>query len=78
MSNDEHMRWLASIFDEPAANLNEATRRDQIYGWDSLGMLTLMAELDEKFGIQLTDKDIEGLQSVGDVLTLVASRGTGH
>ena len=74
MSNEELLRWLAGIFDEPVQNLRESTRRDEIFGWDSLGMLTLMAELDEKFGIQLADQDIQNLQTVKDVLVLVSSR----
>lgn len=76
MSSTEHLNWLAGIFDEPVENLHAATRREEIYGWDSLGMLTLMAELDEKFGIQLTDSDIQGLQRVGDILNLINGRGT--
>jgi acyl carrier protein len=74
MTNEELIRWLAAVFEEPPANLTAKTQREQIAGWDSLGMLTLMAELDEQFGIQLTEKDIESLNSVADVLAIINSR----
>jgi acyl carrier protein len=78
MPNQEHLRWLAGLFDEPAENIGQGTRRDEIFGWDSLGMLTLMAELDEKFGIQLSDQDILNLQSVNDVLVLIAAKSAAN
>jgi acyl carrier protein len=74
MSHSELIQWLAGLFDEPVGNLETTTRREEIFGWDSLGMLTLMAELDEKFGIQLADADIERLQTVGDVIALISDR----
>jgi len=75
MKRDEAVAWLADLFEEPPGNVSETTPRDQIYGWDSLGTLTLMAEMDEKFDIQLTEKDVTGFVSIGDVVELLAQRG---
>lgn len=74
MQHQDLLQWLANLFEEPVENLSESTRRDEIYGWDSLGMLTLMAELDERFGIQITDKDIRSLDSIGALLALIDTR----
>jgi len=75
MKRDEAVAWLAGMFEEPADKVSEATARDSIYGWDSLGTLTLMAEMDEKFDIQLSEQDVTGFASIGDVVELLARRG---
>jgi acyl carrier protein len=63
------------MFEEPLGNISEATARESIAGWDSLGTLTLMAEMDEKFDIQLSEKEAAGFASIGDVVDLLAQRG---
>ena len=75
MNRVETIEWLASMFDEPVANMSEATSRESIAGWDSMGTLTLMAEMDEKFDIQLDEKDIQSLRSIGDLLSFLEARG---
>ena len=75
MTRDEALAWVASVFDEPPSSVRLDTRRDEIAGWDSLGLLTLMADLDEKFQIQLNEKEIRGLVSVKDVFVLLEQRG---
>lgn len=67
--------WLAALFEEPAGVLSEQTPRESIQGWDSLGTLTLMAEMDEKFDIQLSEKDVAMFASIGDIVGLLADRG---
>jgi acyl carrier protein len=75
MTRGEILNWLASIFDEKPGSLTEATLREQIAGWDSLGTLTLMAEMDEKFDIQLSETDVKGLICVGDLVNFLDQRG---
>ncbi len=75
MNREDAVAWLAGLFEEPVANVTETTARESIYGWDSLGTLTLMAEMDEKFDIQLSEQDVTGFVSVGDVVELLARRG---
>ena len=69
------LNWIATVFEEPVGNLRPETTRDQIRGWDSMGMLTLMADLDEKFKIQLDENDVTSLRTVGDLLELLARHG---
>ena len=71
MTTDEVLGWLAEVFEAPPEKLEVTSPRSAIPGWDSLGMLSLMASLDEKFNIQLTDKDIGKLQFVSDILNIL-------
>jgi acyl carrier protein len=75
MTRDEALVWVATVFEEPPENVRSETVKDEIRGWDSLGVLTLMADLDEKFQIQLSEEDIDGLAAVADILSLLKQRG---
>lgn len=75
MTTDEALKWVATVLEAPAGSLTPDTLRADVPGWDSLGMLAMMADLDEKFGIQLDDKGIEALTTVGDVLALLKTHG---
>ena len=67
----ELVAWIAGIFEEDPDDLSEATPRDEVEGWDSLGVLLLMANLDERFGINASEGVMSKLQSVGDIIGLI-------
>jgi acyl carrier protein len=71
MTRDEALAWLSTLFDEPKGAITADTARDNVAGWDSLGVLTLMAEMDEKFEIQLSENDIENMTTVGSILDIL-------
>ena len=75
MTQNEALAWLAGIFEESPDSISPETSRDEIAAWDSLGVLTLMAELDEKFDIQLDADEMDGMKKVQDVLALLERRG---
>lgn len=75
MTEGEALAWLARLFDEPVEKVKTDTARDSIVGWDSLGMLTLMADLDEKFDVQVGEQDVSGMTAVADVLNLLKKHG---
>jgi len=71
MTTQEILSWIADVFEAPREKIHVNSLRREIPGWDSLGMLSLMAGLDERFQICLTDKDIGTLQSVSDILGIL-------
>jgi len=75
VSVDEALAWVAEMFEEPKENIRENTPRDDIAAWDSLGQLVLMAKLDERFGIRLTQADLRSLQSVRAILDVLRTNG---
>jgi acyl carrier protein len=75
LSVPEAIAMLAEAFDEPPAQLSPQCRRDDIAGWDSMGALMLMAELDERFGLQLDAEHSRTLQSIADVLAYLRDNG---
>lgn len=75
VSVDEALVWVAEMFEEPRENIQENTPREDIAAWDSLGQLVLMAKLDERFGIRLTQADLRSLQSVRAILDVLRTNG---
>lgn len=71
----ELLAWVADVFETPVESIQPQTPRDEIATWDSLGILTLIARMDEDFHILLTDEEIQRLRSVGDVIDLIRERG---
>jgi len=74
MSRAEALAWVAEIFQE-SAEMTPETPRENIAMWDSLGVLTLMAELDEKFDLVVSDQDMRAMTKVSDILSLLEKNG---
>jgi acyl carrier protein len=71
---DEFLAWCGNLFDEPVENLTMETPREEIPGWDSMGILLLMADLDEVHGVQLSEDELEGLKTLGDIAKLIDAK----
>lgn len=75
MNISEALAWISELFEEPPERLTADMPKDDIPGWDSLGVLTLMAALDERFGVQLTEEEMEEMQNVSDILAVLRRAG---
>lgn len=69
------LEMLADAFNEPLDNLRPETARDDIPGWDSMGALMLIAELDERFGLELKAEVSREMRKVQHVLDFLAAHG---
>jgi acyl carrier protein len=72
--SNEILAWVAEIFETPIEKIRPETKREEIEAWDSLGILTLIARMDEDFHILLTDEEIQRLRSVGDIIDFLNKR----
>jgi acyl carrier protein len=75
ITTSETLEMLSEIFEEPLANLSPEVLRADVLGWDSMGALALMAELDERFGIVLTADESREMIRIGDVLQFLRRHG---
>jgi acyl carrier protein len=75
LTEEQALNWIAETFQEPPGRLTPGTTRQDISTWDSMGVLVLMAEMDEKFGILLTDADIQSMNAVEDILAVLRRHG---
>lgn len=75
MNIEQALEWIAEVFEESPGRIVTTTLRKEIPGWDSLGTLSLIAALDERFDIHLSEQDIEGMQGVGDLFEILRRQG---
>lgn len=69
------LAMLEECFALPSGSLQPDMLREAIDEWDSMGALMLMAELDERFGIELTAEVSREMQRVDDVLQFLRQHG---
>jgi len=72
---EEILLWLEELFEALPGSINASSQRDDIEAWDSLGTLTLMAELDQRFEIALDEEALENFSSVNAVIGLIKQKG---
>ena len=78
MSQNEALHWVAELFEESAAGIQPDTSRDAIPNWDSLGVLTLMAGLSERFDITVNADELAEMKRVDDILLVLRRHGKLH
>jgi acyl carrier protein len=75
MDRQEALTWIGEVFEEAPGRIGPTTAREEVPGWDSLGTLSLIAAFDERFNIQLSEGDIEGMKHIGDILEILQRHG---
>lgn len=75
MNIEDALTWIADLFEESVDDIQPETLREDIPAWDSLGVLTLMASLDEDFDILLTDEEMQKLQKIDDIFEILRNNG---
>ncbi len=51
----------------------ELSARD-VEGWDSFKQIEIMVSVEERFGIKLNTREIDGLKNVGDLAEVVSKK----
>ncbi len=74
MTESEALKWVTELFQEPSI-LTPELLRDGVKAWDSLGVLILIAALDDDFDIMVSDDEVERIRSVGDILDVLRRNG---
>jgi len=75
MTEPEALKLIAEALGGKNIILRPGMTRDEIPTWDSVGAIMLMAELDEKFGISMEEKDLEALNGINDILEVLKKNG---
>ncbi|MGN0656366.1 MAG: acyl carrier protein [Ruminiclostridium sp.] len=59
------------FFDDEEIELDEETTADDIEDWDSLNHITLMAAVEDEFGIRFTMGEVSGMENVGEMVEII-------
>lgn len=75
ISQDAVLQLIAELFSEAPENIVLEATRETLLGWDSMGTLLLMAELDERFGVSLDDAGLNNMQTIADIIDFMRQQG---
>ena len=62
------------LFNRPDLELNDNLTAKDVPGWDSFNHVNLIINIEEEFGVQFTNDEVGGMQNIGNLKTLLASK----
>jgi acyl carrier protein len=62
---------VATLFNVDASSLTVASSSKDVSGWDSMGQLMLILELEQQFGLQIPPESAEKLTSISEIVDYV-------
>ncbi len=62
------------VFDDDSLSVNPNTTAADIEDWDSLSHITLMAAVEDEFGMKFSMKEVVEMKNVGEMVNLIAAR----
>jgi acyl carrier protein len=77
LSEQEILNGLAEIINEETGLAADAVQLDKSFtddlDIDSLSMMTIVVNAEEKFGVRIPDDDVKNLKAVGDAVSYIQS-----
>ncbi len=71
---EEIISLIASVLEIPEENIQENTNLVNDLGLESLDLVDLVAAFENKYGIEILDKDIKNLQTVKDIILYIEKK----
>ena len=75
LSEQEILSGLAEIVNEETGLAPDAVQSDKSFtddlDIDSLSMMTIVVNAEEKFGVRIPDDDVKNLKTVGDAVSYI-------
>lgn len=65
---------MSAVLGVPAENIDDRTSPDTVPTWDSMQHLQLVLALEQEFGLALEVEEIEAMQRVGVIVSLLEQR----
>ena len=63
------------VFDDEKIVITAGTTADDIEMWDSLNHITMIAAVEDAFGLRFKMSEVSGMQNVGDMAKIIRLRG---
>ena len=62
------------VFGDDGITLTPQTTAKDVADWDSVRMVTIILGVEQRFGVKLRSREVDGLKNVGDMATLVKAK----
>ena len=73
---EKFLEALKEAIEAEDKEINMEDRFKEYEEWDSLAQLSLIAALDEAFGVEIEDEDFQKLETVSDLFNAVKERSS--
>ena len=70
---EEIIKIIAKIAELPEKRINENTNLLADLDLESLDLVTLISEIETKYELEIPDKEIKKIQTVGDIINYLSS-----
>jgi acyl carrier protein len=70
---EEIIKIIAGIAEVPEKGINENTNLLADLDLESLDLVTLISEIETKYELEIPDKEIKKIQTVGDIINYLSS-----
>jgi len=67
---------FSEIFDRDDIDLRRSLTAKDVAGWDSFKQVELIIETEQRFGMRFTSAEVDGFRCLGDLIDVVAERGS--
>ena len=62
------------IFDDKSILVGPNTSSSDVEGWDSFNHINLVLAIQASFGVKFTSGELESMESVGDIVSLIKKK----
>jgi acyl carrier protein len=62
------------VFKDPGLQIEDSTTSQDVAAWDSLNHLVLISAIESEFKVKFKLKELMGMDSVGDLVKVIASK----
>lgn len=77
LSQDEVLAGLAELINEETGIDTDSVKLDKSFSndldIDSISMMTIVVNAEEKFGVKIPDEEVKNLLTVGDAVSFITS-----
>ncbi len=77
LSTEEVLAGLAELVNDETGIATDTVQLDKSFtddlDIDSISMMTIVVNAEEKFDVKIPDEDVAGLQTVGDAVTYIVN-----
>ena len=71
MNKEKLNKIFCDVFDDNSIIITDDTTADDIEDWDSLSNITLIAEIEDAFGIEFTMQELMDIKNVGVLIKII-------
>lgn len=75
MTEEEFIEECCLALQVDRGSLDEESSPDTVENWDSMGWLSLIAMIDDKFNFVIEMKDLKDIKIIGDFVNLLKEKG---